>query len=392
MITSKYSNSFRPSENDHSGIYSADVFQECLRRDRARADRSGLKFSVLVFDLPTHNGNKDLSRALARVLAGRLRLTDVVGWLDQQRIGALLFNTPAEGAWTLAEHIGRELPGSASLARHVYTYPCQDVSVDKGDSGNRAGPENALFAEARVPQGHLDPDLRADWTNPESALNSFVVRPVSFSKRVCDIVLAVIGLILASPLFLLFSLVIKAISPGPAFFRQERIGYLGKPFTFWKFRTMKVSADCSNHQAYVCNLIKNEVSMEKLDDEDTRIIPFLGNFLRKSCLDELPQLLNVLVGDMSLVGPRPCLPYEYQEYLLWHKRRFDTLPGMTGLWQVSGKNKTTFTEMIRLDITYEQQRSFFLDMKIILKTLPAIISMMTQKSAGKASQEDEIYT
>jgi len=392
MITSKFSNGFRPSENDHFGIYCADEFQDCLRRDRARVDRSGLKFSVLVFDLPTRNGKKDLSRDLAQVLAGRLRLTDVVGWFDQGRIGALLFNTPAEGAWTLAEHIGRKLPASESLVRHVYTYPCQDVSVDKGDFGNRAGPENAFFTESRVPQDHLDPDLRADSTNPKSALASLLARPIPFSKRVCDIVLAVMGLILTFPLFLLFSLVIKVISPGPAFFRQERIGYLGKPFTCWKFRTMKVSADSSNHQAYVCNLIRNEVSMEKLDKEDTRIIPFLGNFLRKSCLDELPQLLNVLVGDMSLVGPRPCLPYEYQEYLLWHKRRFDTLPGMTGLWQVSGKNKTTFTEMIRLDITYEQQHSFFLDMKIILKTLPAIITQMTRKSTGKASQANEIYT
>lgn len=332
-----------------------------------------MKFSVLVFDVPSHNGQDNLSKALAQVLAGRVRSTDVVGWFEQGRIGALLFNTPADGAWTFARHVGSELPASESLVRHVYTYP-----------------EDDLFTGSRVPQDHLDPDLTAGSTNHESARSSFLARPIPFSKRFCDIVLGVIGLILAFPLFLLFSLLIKAISPGPAFFRQERIGYLGKPFNFWKFRTMKAGADCSNHQSYVCSLIKNEISMEKLDDEDTRIIPFLGNFLRKSCLDELPQLLNVLVGDMSLVGPRPCLPYEYQEYLLWHKRRFDTLPGMTGLWQVSGKNETTFKEMMRLDITYEQQRSFWLDMKIILKTAPAIIGMMARKSTVKASQVNEI--
>jgi lipopolysaccharide/colanic/teichoic acid biosynthesis glycosyltransferase len=141
---------------------------------------------------------------------------------------------------------------------------------------------------------------------------------------------------------------------------------------------MAVDNSAARHKEHMSSLIHNDIPMNKLDsNNDPRIIPF-GIFLRKSCLDELPQIINVLWGDMSLVGPRPCLPYEAQQYLRWHARRFDSVPGMTGLWQVSGKNRTTFREMIRLDINYERQRSLWLDLKILLKTVPAIVAMATE--------------
>jgi len=137
------------------------------------------------------------------------------------------------------------------------------------------------------------------------------------------------------------------------FFKQERIGYKGRSFDFLKFRTMKADSGTRVHEKHLKTLINNDIQMDKLDGEnDPRIIPF-GKFLRQSCLDELPQLINVLRGDMSLVGPRPCLAYEAQEYNLWHTKRFDIKPGMTGSWQVNGKNRTTFKEMIRLDINYQ---------------------------------------
>jgi lipopolysaccharide/colanic/teichoic acid biosynthesis glycosyltransferase len=171
---------------------------------------------------------------------------------------------------------------------------------------------------------------------------------------------------------IILSLVVKLGSPGPILFRQTRIGHKGREFTCLKFRTMAVDADVSAHRRHAQNLIGSEAPMVKLDAErDPRLVPF-GAALRASGLDELPQLLNVLRGDMSLVGPRPCLPYEFEMYQPWQKHRFDAVPGLTGLWQVSGKNRTTFNEMINLDLEYARRQSLWLDLTIIFKTLPAL--------------------
>lgn len=216
-------------------------------------------------------------------------------------------------------------------------------------------------------------------------LEPFFASRVPRWKRGMDIVGSVVGLVLFSPIFLLTVILIKAISPGPVFFKQERVGHGGKLFFCWKFRTMKIDADSSVHEKHVRNLINGKASkgdeklLVKLDShDDSRIIPF-GGILRISGLDELPQLINVLRGEMSLVGPRPCLAYEAQEYLPWQRQRFDAVPGLTGLWQVSGKNKTTFTEMVRLDIAYEREKSFLLDIKLLFKTLPAIVTQVRSR-------------
>ena len=195
-----------------------------------------------------------------------------------------------------------------------------------------------------------------------------------FWKRTLDLVLAGTALIFTLPLFLAIAAIIKLTSPGPAFHRQERVGRFQKPFMIWKFRTMRTNADASSHQAHFEKLIATDTPMVKLDARsDPRVFPF-GRILRSTYLDELPQLFNVLMGDMSLVGPRPCIAYEAEQYEEWQKRRFDAMPGMTGLWQVSGKNKTTFSEMIQLDIKYATGVSPMLDLKILLKTIPAIVS------------------
>ena len=200
--------------------------------------------------------------------------------------------------------------------------------------------------------------------------------PLPVWKRTVDVIIASVGLTLLSPLFLLVAAVIRIVSPGPAIFRQERVGHTGKPFTMWKFRTMHLSNEDTVHRRYLQELIRGSQPMAKLDSGgDSRIIPF-GKILRRTCIDELPQLLNVLQGDMTLVGPRPCLPYEAEEYLPWHSRRFDSVPGLTGLWQVSGKNRTTFKEMVRFDIAYSRTISPWVDIKIIAKTLPAICTQV----------------
>ncbi len=204
-------------------------------------------------------------------------------------------------------------------------------------------------------------------------------------KRALDIFLIVLALPLLVPLMAVISAMIWIVSPGPILFRQERVGFLGRRFLCLKFRTMFVGADTGVHQGHLKQLLTSDVPMMKMDAKgDPRVIP-MGGLLRATGLDELPQLINVLLGDMSLVGPRPCLPYEYAEYLPWQKERFNAMPGLTGLWQVSGKNRTTFVEMIQLDIKYARIQNPWLDLQIIFKTIPALVTQARENRARKKS-------
>jgi lipopolysaccharide/colanic/teichoic acid biosynthesis glycosyltransferase len=192
-------------------------------------------------------------------------------------------------------------------------------------------------------------------------------------KRFLDIVLILLALPVLVPLVVVVAALIRVVSAGPVLFKQERVGHLGRRFMCFKFRTMFVGADAEAHQGHLQHLMHSNTPMTKMDSKgDPRIIP-LGRLLRASGLDELPQLINVLRGEMSVVGPRPCLPYEYEKYLPWQKERFATVPGLTGLWQVSGKNRTTFVEMIQLDIKYVREKSVWLDIVVLLRTLPALL-------------------
>ena len=185
------------------------------------------------------------------------------------------------------------------------------------------------------------------------------------------------------PLALVISAIIRMVSHGPILFQQERVGYLGGKFICLKFRTMFVGVDTVSHQGHLHQLINSDAPMMKMDSHgDSRIILF-GRWLRSSGLDELPQLFNVLNGEMSLIGPRPCLPYEAEQYLPWQRERFNAVPGLTGLWQVSGKNRTTFTRMIQLDIEYARNKSFWLDVKIIFKTVPALLAQIGDMRLNK---------
>lgn len=185
------------------------------------------------------------------------------------------------------------------------------------------------------------------------------------------------------PVGLLIGLAIKLVSPGPVLFKQERVGYRGRRFTCSKFRSMVVNADPSVHQGHLATLMRADRPMVKLDAKgDRRVIPG-GIWLRSSGLDELPQVLNVILGDMSLVGPRPCVAYEGEQYTARHNRRLETLPGLTGLWQVSGKNRTTFEEMIDLDVHYVDHKSLFLDLRIMARTVPAIAAQVIEQRLSR---------
>src|SRR3954453_17490905 len=192
-------------------------------------------------------------------------------------------------------------------------------------------------------------------------------------KRLLDITMVVLAWPIWFPVMILISLMIKLTSAGPIFYRQERVGYRGNRFLLFKFRTMKVNVDTRVHDPHFARLITTDLPMTKLDVRgDPRLINF-GRFLRAAGLDELPQLFNVLLGEMSLVGPRPCTVGEFESYAPAQRARVNALPGLTGLWQVNGKNRTTFREMIEMDIFYARNICFSLDIKIILRTLPALV-------------------
>jgi len=336
----------RSHGRDSLGILCREEFSGRIRRERERSDRSREAFSLALFDIDSPGETGRLT-SKAQILKN-LRSIDEVGWMGERSIGVLLPATCFEGARLFADRV------SAKLGSHrIFTYPDNWIPEYKAKS---------LPLEERCLLSELEPPAAFNMEFP-------------LWKRCLDIVGSLAGLILLSPLFIAMAVFIKVVSPGPAFFRQPRVGKGGKLFTFIKFRTMKTNNDAQAHREHIVERIRAGRCLEKLDDCDPRIIPG-GRFLRKSCLDELPQLINVLRGDMSLVGPRPCVDYEAQEYLLWHVRRFDAVPGMTGLWQVSGKNRLSLTEMIRLDIAYESHLCLANDIKILLRTVPAILSML----------------
>lgn len=205
-------------------------------------------------------------------------------------------------------------------------------------------------------------------------------------KRALDLVFVLVTSIFWGPLALMIAMYIKIVSPGPIFFRQKRIGLFGREFLCLKFRTMPVNSDPTVHQKHLQRLMSSNQPMKKLDGAgDARLIPG-AVWIRSLGLDELPQLINVFRGEMSVVGPRPCVAYEYEMFEPPHRRRCETLPGLTGLWQVNGKNRTTFQRMMDLDLTYVQTKSLWLDLKIMLATIPALLvqawdTKMARKSA-----------
>jgi lipopolysaccharide/colanic/teichoic acid biosynthesis glycosyltransferase len=377
--------------NPIGNIYPSESFRFILERERARAERTGHIFSLVIFSFNHGNGNDSAyMERLGTVLVQKVRMSDEVGWYDEKTsLGALLPGTTVEGALQFIDIIKKLMGEIASgLVTKIYTYPCSSNHSDslcEAEDGNDTRTEQKSSIDVL---GKIS-SLAANDGKSAEPMGILFARTIPLWKRMFDFFGSLLLLILLSPLFLLVALFVKIASPGPVFHRQVRIGYRGKPFMFLKFRTMHVNNNSENHRRYLSYLIENDAPMTKMDErKDNRIIPF-GKFLRYTCLDELPQLYNVLLGDMSLVGPRPCLPYEAEKYLHWHTRRFDTVPGMTGLWQVSGKNRTTFKEMIRFDIRYSWKMSLGLDTKILLLTWPAILGMVSEPLSREMARRQE---
>ena len=353
-----------------SDTFGETLFRGILARERRRTDRSNQRF--LLVTLWLNDGPSDgSSRALARVLdvlATTRRDTDIVGWLEQdRRIGVILSDIQASEPTSaydgLEAHLRRELANSVDAdTLHALSIEFHPYPEAKRAAGSNRWPADPI----------LYPDLEP---GPAPAVRYDVL------KRVLDATVSGTLLIVLSPLLLLIAALVRLGSHGPVLFRQVRVGRMAEPFTMLKFRTMHTGADHKVHQDYVTAFIKANGQVNdsakngvfKLTND--RRVTQVGRLLRKTSLDELPQLWNVLRGDMSLVGPRPPLPYELEQYEPWHRCRvLEARPGITGLWQVTGRSRTTFDEMVRLDLRYARTRSFWTDIKILLATPAAVLS------------------
>jgi lipopolysaccharide/colanic/teichoic acid biosynthesis glycosyltransferase len=352
-------------EEDDYTFYGKAPFHHLLRIERHRTERSGKPFLLLLLDISALMAERRPEEILDRLhsaLKTALRETDVRGWYEQDRVIGVIFTEMAmvdrssiEAIFgkihrRIGEKLTQELLDRIAASFHVFPEQQGDISID--------GPFVA----------QLYPDL------PKRDLG---IRLSLITKRVMDFTGSAAAILLFSPVFLVIAAAVKWTSEGPAFFRQVRLGYNGKSFTCLKFRSMYNNSDPEKHKKYIMKYIGEqqgaavEPGVFKLK-EDRRITP-VGKWLRKTSLDELPQLFNVLKGDMSLVGPRPPIPYECNLYDIWHRRRLlSCKPGITGLWQVMGRSRTTFDDMVRLDLKYINEWSLGLDFKILLKTPGAV--------------------
>ena len=361
--------------DDACGLYIEDYFNELLRIERKRTERSKKPFLLVLVDLSALALNEPdhLLRSISSVLFASTREIDVKGWYKYGSVVGILFTELAgvdESADLARSNILRKL--RTNLSEAIGRSHFEKIVIS-----SHVFPEDRESDELGPPDSNLYPDLFSK-KRPAKRLSLFL-------KRLLDVVVSTVLLVLLSPLFAVIAALVKLTSRGPVFFRQQRVGHFGKPFTFLKFRSMYTDTDCEIHKQYIEQFItqdKTDAASPNQNDgngvykitNDPRVTT-VGRFLRKSSLDELPQLINVLKGEMSLVGPRPPIPYECQRYDIWHRRRIlEIKPGLTGLWQVKGRSSTTFDEMVRLDLKYALEWSLWLDLKILLQTPRAVIS------------------
>jgi lipopolysaccharide/colanic/teichoic acid biosynthesis glycosyltransferase len=350
-------------------VFDEDIFKDTVTRERKRTERSGLAMVMLLIGV--QDGRCEDAPALFAGVANALSAIksdiDILGWFQRQSLMGLIVpeidsaslagaceRLEAEFRKEVAGRIDGDLAERLTIRLRVYPEP------------QRLGEEDLQNVDP-----FLYPELHAD----QRAISNF-----QMLKRGMDILGSLLLLIMLSPLLLAVAGLVKLSSRGPVIFRQVRIGQMMKPFMICKFRTMYADADHGIHHDYVSWFINSSGKTREKEKNaffkmtnDPRITP-IGHILRKTSIDELPQLWNVLRGEMSLVGPRPPLWYELQQYKPWHRHRvLEAKPGITGLWQVTGRSRTTFDDMVRLDLRYARGRSLWTDIKILLATPAAVI-------------------
>ena len=351
------------------GVSSEEAFHVILKLERRRAERSGKPFILMLLDAHQENGTaRAILRQTLAVLTSSTRETDPMGWyrdgailgvifteVGNDEIGLIAETLRAKIRSNLQQQLGSETTEKIAVSLHVFP-----EHWDRGDSG-------------WVVDSTLYPELRSQ--RPGRSISRAI-------KRAIDIVGSAALILLLLPILAAIAAIIKLTSKGPVLFTQERLGEFGARFKCLKFRSMYLNNDPKIHQDYIRQFIAGSTEAEEPSPDAPAVykiiqdprVTAIGRFLRKTSMDELPQLWNVLVGEMSLVGPRPPVPYEFEIYEYWHRRRvLEVQPGITGLWQVSGRSRTTFDEMVRLDLRYCRSWSLWLDLKILLATPKAVV-------------------
>ena len=343
------------------------LFGSMLCLERKRAERSGRRLVLLLFKASASRSTtcRQVFEKIALFLAKSARDTDITGWYrEHQTLGVLFTEVPATHSTIVGilsakanaivlEALGADGAREINVSLHVFP-----DDFEGPDGGRRA------FSI-------LYPDLAREMESKRISVAA---------KRSIDVLGSLVLLVLLFPLLLLIACLVRLTSSGPVLFRQHRLGHFGETFTFLKFRSMRANADPSIHQQYVKRLITKQTrSTEHESGSEFKLkgdprITRVGAYLRRTSLDELPQLFNVLRGEMSLVGPRPPLPYELEVYESWHRRRLLSKPGITGIWQVAGRSRVTFDDMVRMDLQYARTWSLWLDIKLLVQTPFAVLS------------------
>ncbi len=398
-----------------NGWLNLDDFANVIKKERNRSNRTGLPIAYVLIDFLTKSEEKlavtaqEYSEILDIVLdlvTKNTRDFDIKHYCQPSQIGILLIDTDLQGAKSFIERISNMLYTNFSNSKKsefiqfiksisISSYPLDQMPGCDKIEGKPLLIQNlqiAKKASEKKLRVHPVTNLQMQWNFQPMMDGTLVLNyPIlwdiqyckqlklisKFIKRLMDIIGSIVGIIVFSPVMILISTILKLTSDGPVFFKQQRYGYLGKKFVFLKFRTMECNNDSTIHKEYVQKLIQGQNDkinqgtssdpLYKIKD-DPRITLF-GRFLRRTSLDEVPQFFNVLMGSMSLVGPRPPISYEVEAYQNWHYRRIlEVKPGITGLWQVKARNRTTFNDMVRLDIQYVEQHSLYMDIIILLKT------------------------
>jgi exopolysaccharide biosynthesis polyprenyl glycosylphosphotransferase len=361
-----------PDGSSPSEILAQEPFTAMLRIERKRTERSHRRFVLMLLESCALSKTARNEEALEKVLCALSRTTretDIKGWYKAGTVIGIIFTEiglaeDKSVATALLTKVTNALASTLSIEQINEVKLSFHVFPEQSDEQGRRGPtDTALY-----------PDLRRK-SDPKKASR--------LVKRSMDIAGSLFALILSGPLLIIISVVIKLTSKGPVLFRQERVGQNGNPFTFLKFRSMYSTNDHTIHKEYVERLIAGADGTDQAEESeqpvyklrnDPRITP-VGRLLRRTSLDEFPQFFNVLKGEMSLVGPRPPIPYEFDCYKTWHKQRLLTVkPGITGLWQVAGRSQTKFDDMVRLDLKYASSWSVWLDLKILSQTPRAVLS------------------
>jgi lipopolysaccharide/colanic/teichoic acid biosynthesis glycosyltransferase len=356
---------------EERGVLNEVAFHRMISLERKRTERSRKPFLLMLLDMGNGLRSDANGKALDKILSAlslSTRETDVTGWYKSNSVVGVMFTEfGAEDrnsilstmmtrvSETLRNNLSSQQFGLISISFHLFP---EEWNHD-------------------IPQRPSNPTLYPDLARRDNAKKFFCV-----VKRIMDIAGSALALLLFAPILVLIAIAVKLTSEGPVFFRQKRVGQYGEQFVFLKFRSMHVNNDASVHKAFVKQLIAGNAQSQPGNGNgngvykltrDSRITG-IGGFLRRTSLDELPQFINVLKGEMSLVGPRPAIAYEVEAYEIWHRRRvLEAKPGITGLWQVNGRSRIKFDDMVRLDLRYAKTWSPWMDLKILLRTPVAVM-------------------